>query len=119
MYKGKVIVVSFLFFPFPSSFLHQVALNQRYNDKLNSASDILSKALKEQASLMEEVRSARFLCVASAEQHASSVIFIFLAAPRSQGPSAENRPPAPAAEPEGGRRAERARRVHVGEGSGC
>lgn len=69
--------LSFLPLSFPFSFLHQVALNQRYNDKLNSASDVLSKTLKEQASLMEEVRSAPFLCVATIEQDASSVIWIF------------------------------------------
>lgn len=42
-----------------------------------------------------------------------------LAALQSQGPSAEGGAHAPAAEREGGRRSERARRVRVGKRSSC
>lgn len=101
------------------SFFHQVALNQAYNNTLNSASDVLSETMKEQASLMDDVRSAHFICVDSTEQIMSSIIVAFFAALHSQEASAENCPHAPAAEWEGSRRSERTRRVHVCKGSGC
>lgn len=40
---------------FPPSLLTQVALNQAYNEALNSASDVLSTTIEEQSSLMKEV----------------------------------------------------------------
>lgn len=68
---------------------------------------------------MEEVSWPLFICVNLTVVIVSRMVSYPFAALQSQGPSAESRAHAPAAEPEGRRRSERARRVHVGKRSSC
>lgn len=68
---------------------------------------------------MEEVGSALFICVNSTVAIVSRVVSYLFAALQGQGPPAESRPHAPAAEREGRRRSEGARRVRVGQRSSC
>lgn len=68
---------------------------------------------------MEEVGSALFICVNSTVAIVSRMVSHLFAALQSQGPSAEGRAHAAAAEREGRRRSGRARRVRLGKRSSC